>query len=72
MGVTGCPESEDVELTIMSSRVNGSPLFKWKRNGEVERVIHSYMVNCFHIVILIFKIFLKLSGVLWPSTISPK
>ena len=52
MGVTGCPESEDVELTIMSSRVNGSPLFKWKRNGEVERVIHSYMVNRFMLVFM--------------------
>merc|ERR1719510_1838169 len=28
----------------MSSRVNGSPLLKWKRNGDVERVIHRYMV----------------------------
>ena len=45
MGLTGCPESEDVELTIMSSRVNGSPLFKWKRNGDVERTHHSQTVK---------------------------
>ena len=50
--MTGCPESEDVEVTMMSSRVNGSPLFKWKRNGEVERVIHSYMVNHFMLVFM--------------------
>jgi len=43
VGLTGCPESEDVELTIMSSRVNGSPLFKWKRNGDVKRITHEYM-----------------------------
>ena len=57
MGLTGCPESEDVELTIMSSRVNGSPLFKWKRNGEVERTYHSQTVK---------------SEFDWKSTFSPK
>ena len=45
VGFTGCPELEDVELTIMSSRIFGSPLFKWKRNGNVERIIHPYMVE---------------------------
>ena len=40
IGMTGCPESEDVEFTIMSSRLNGSPLFKWKRDGSVERIMH--------------------------------
>ena len=44
VGFTGCPELEDVELTIMSSRIFGSPLFKWKRDGIVERIIHPYMV----------------------------
>merc|ERR1719242_1873114 len=43
VGMTGCPESEDVEFTIMSSRLNGSPMFKWSRDGNVERVIHPYM-----------------------------
>merc|ERR1719242_760651 len=43
VGMTGCPESEDVEFTIMSSRLNGSPMFKWARDGNVERVIHPYM-----------------------------
>merc|ERR1719242_337872 len=43
VGMTGCPESEDVEFTIMSSRLNGSPMFKWARNGNVERVMHPYM-----------------------------
>ena len=44
VGMTGCPESEDVEFTIMSSRLNGSPLFKWKRDESVERIIHPIMV----------------------------
>ena len=52
VGFTGCPESEDVELTIMSSRILGSPLFKWKRNGNVERIIHPYMVIHNSIIIL--------------------
>ena len=45
VGMTGCPESEDVEFTIMSSRLNGSPMFKWARDGNVERVMHPYMVR---------------------------
>ena len=65
VGMTGCPESEDVEFTIMSSRLNGSPMFKWARDGNVERVMHPYMVrygsevqmcgpsNNFHLIILI-------------------
>ena len=44
VGMTGCPESEDVEFTIMSSRLNGSPLFKWKKDGSVERIMHPIMV----------------------------
>ena len=45
VGMTGCPESEDVEFTIMSSRLNGSPMYKWKKDGNVERIIHPYMVK---------------------------
>ena len=44
LAMTGCLDSEDVEFTIMSSRLNGSPMFKWKRDGHVERIIHPYMV----------------------------
>ena len=54
VGMTGCPESEDVEFTIMSSRLNGSPMFKWKKDGNIQRIIHPYMVkHC-----IFFKIFL--------------
>ena len=45
IGMTGCPESEDVEFTIMSSRLNGSPMYKWNRDGNVEKIIHPYMVK---------------------------
>merc|ERR1719412_2231252 len=42
VGMTGCLD-DDVEFTIMSSRLNGSPMFKWARDGNVERVMHPYM-----------------------------
>ena len=47
IGMTGCPESEDVEFTIMSSRLNGSPMYKWNRDGHVEKIIHPYMVKLY-------------------------
>ena len=50
VGMTGCPESEDVEFTIMSSRLNGSPMYKWKKDGNVERIIHPYMVKPKHTI----------------------
>ena len=45
IGMTGCPESEDVEFTIMSSKLNGSSMYKWKKDGTVERIIHPYRVK---------------------------
>ena len=54
VGMTGCPESEDVEFTIMSSRLNGSPMYKWKKDGNVERIIHPYMVKHDFEYILLF------------------
>ena len=47
IGMTGCPESDDVEFTIMSSRLNGSPMYKWNRDGNVEKIIHPYMVKLY-------------------------
>ena len=39
VGMTGCPGSEDVEFTILSSRLTKSPLLKWyKDNGAVEMI----------------------------------
>ena len=50
VGMTGCPGLEDVEFTLMSSKVKGSPLFKWRKDGHVERIIHPYMVNHFRVL----------------------
>ena len=39
IGMTGCPGSEDVEFTILSSRLTKSPLYKWyKDSGIVEMI----------------------------------
>ena len=45
IGMTGCPESEEVEFTIMSSRLNGSPMYKWNRDGNVEKITDPDMVR---------------------------
>ena len=45
VGMTGCPESEQVEFTIISSHLNGSPMYRWNQDGNVEKVIHPYMVS---------------------------
>ena len=45
IGMTGCPESEEVEFTIISSRLNGSPMYKWDRDGNVEKITDPDMVR---------------------------
>merc|ERR1711884_285015 len=37
IALTGCPGSDDLELTIMSEHSN-NPTFKWKKDGEVELI----------------------------------
>ena len=45
IGMTGCPESEEVEFTIISSRLNGSPMYRWNRDGNVEKITDPDMVR---------------------------
>merc|ERR1711884_1018284 len=37
IALTGCPGSDDLELTIMSEH-STNPTFKWKKDGEVELI----------------------------------
>ena len=36
--MTGCLGSEDVEFTILSEHAPGTPMFIWRKNGQVELV----------------------------------
>ena len=45
VAMTGCIGEEDVEFTILSTHTTNSPMFKWTKEGKVEVVELSNMVN---------------------------
>merc|ERR1711962_1253231 len=50
IAMTGCPGSEDVEMTILSTKIQGTPSFFWKRDGSVELVqLPNENVNVDHV-----------------------
>ena len=47
VAMTGCLGSEDVEFTILSKHAAKSNLLKWTKEGNVEIIDRSLMVNHF-------------------------
>ena len=47
LAMTGCPGMEDVEFTILSDDPDRSGLFRWTKEGKVEKIIQEVKTRIF-------------------------
>ena len=45
IAVTGCPGKDDLEMTILSKNMFGSPMVKWNLDGSIERIESPFAVS---------------------------